>query len=153
MLWHQGVNRLFMRQGFERLRDEGTSLVYTSHYLDEVEALCDRIVIMDHGRNLATGTLQELKEMVSLNETIYVYIDEADRTARLRQELMALPDLDALEDYQDGWKLSFHSKAGNMQRILEVLEQNQTSYRSLYSHEPSLNDVFLELTGKELRDA
>lgn len=144
-------SRLFMRQGFEKLRDEGTSLVYTSHYLDEVEALCDRIVIMDHGRNLAQGSLTDLKNMVSLQEIVHLEVD--DETPELKRDLEALAGLDGIESNQNGWRLSFRQENNNILKILEILEKHEASYRRLFSEEASLNDVFLELTGKELRDS
>lgn len=144
-------SRLFMRQGFEKLRDEGTSLVYTSHYLDEVEALCDRIVIMDQGRNLAQGSLAELKNMVSLQEIVHLEVDE--ETPALKRDLEALKGLDSIDHGKDGWRLSFRQEGNNILNILEVLEKHEASYRRLFSEETSLNDVFLEMTGKELRDS
>ncbi len=144
-------SRLFMRQGFEKLRDEGTSLVYTSHYLDEVEALCDRIVIMDHGRNLAQGSLTDLKNMVSLQEIVHLEVDE--ETPELKRDLEALAGLYGIESNQSGWRLSFRQGNNNILKIMEILEKHETSYRRLFSEESSLNDVFLELTGKELRDS
>ena len=137
-------------EGIERLNTQGATVVYTSHYMEEVEQICTRIMIMDHGRQIALGTAEELKGMVQAGEQVTVEtLDLQDSTlARIR----ALP-LAQSADY-DGKELVIHCRQGehNLQDVLTVLESTQTSYGHLTSRPPSLNDVFLELTGKELRD-
>ena len=137
-------------EGIERLNTQGATVVYTSHYMEEVEQICTRIMIMDHGRQIALGTAEELKGMVQAGEQVTVEtLDLQESTlARIR----ALP-LAQSADY-DGKELVIHCRQGehNLQDVLTVLESTQTSYGHLTSRPPSLNDVFLELTGKELRD-
>ncbi|MBI0143199.1 ABC transporter ATP-binding protein [Bifidobacterium sp. W8116] len=137
-------------EGIERLNAQGATVVYTSHYMEEVEQICTRIMIMDHGRQIALGTAEELKGMVQAGEQVTVEtLDLQESTlARIR----ALP-LAQSADY-DGKELVIHCRQGehNLQDVLTVLESTQTSYGHVTSRPPSLNDVFLELTGKELRD-
>ncbi len=137
-------------EGIERLNTQGATVVYTSHYMEEVEQICTRIMIMDHGRQIALGTAEELKGMIQAGEQVTVEtLDLQESTlARIR----ALP-LAQSADY-DGKELVIHCRQGehNLQDVLTVLESTQTSYGHLTSRPPSLNDVFLELTGKELRD-
>ncbi len=137
-------------EGIERLNAQGATVVYTSHYMEEVEQICTRIMIMDHGRQIALGTAEELKGMVQAGEQVTVEtLDLQESTlARIR----ALP-LAQSADY-DGKELVIHCRQGehNLQDVLTVLESTKTSYGHLTSRPPSLNDVFLELTGKELRD-
>lgn len=137
-------------EGIERLNAQGATVVYTSHYMEEVEQICTRIMIMDHGRQIALGTAEELKGMVEVGEQVTV--ETLDMQESTLNKIRALP-LAQSADF-DGKELVIHCRQGehNLQDVLTVLESTQTSYGHLTSRPPSLNDVFLELTGKELRD-
>lgn len=137
-------------EGIERLNDQGATVVYTSHYMEEVEQICTRIMIMDHGRQIALGAAEELKGMVQAGEQVTV--ETLDLRESTLAKIRALPLAQSV-DY-DGKELVIRCRQGehNLQDVLTVLESTQTSYGHLTSRPPSLNDVFLELTGKELRD-
>lgn len=137
-------------EGIERLNDQGATVVYTSHYMEEVEQICTRIMIMDHGRQIALGAAEELKGMVQAGEQVTV--ETLDLQESTLAKIRALPLAQSV-DY-DGKELVIRCRQGehNLQDVLKVLESTQTSYGHLTSRPPSLNDVFLELTGKELRD-
>lgn len=137
-------------EGIERLNDHGATVVYTSHYMEEVEQICTRIMIMDHGRQIALGAAEELKGMVQAGEQVTV--ETLDLQESTLAKIRALPLAQSV-DY-DGKELVIRCRQGehNLQDVLTVLESTQTSYGHLTSRPPSLNDVFLELTGKELRD-
>ena len=137
-------------EGICRLRDEGATVVYTSHYMEEVEQICSRIMIMDGGRVLAQGTNEELKRMVSTGEKIVVELSELP--ARVLERLRALPHvLDAA--FADG-ELTVRCEASphNLVDVLGVLGAARIVPGRVWAEPPTLNDVFLELTGRELRD-
>lgn len=137
-------------EGIERLNAQGATIVYTSHYMEEVEQICSRIVIMDKGRIIASGTQEELKAMITLGEKITVEafsIDE-EQLHQLR-ELTGIVSVDHMDN-----RLVIKSDKGNnnLETVLEFLKSHQIGFGRIYSEMPTLNDVFLEITGKQLRD-
>ncbi len=112
-------------EGILELNRQGSTIIYTSHYMEEVEQICSRIAIIDHGRVLATGTTEELKNMIKMGET-----NTTKAVAKIR----------------------LSSAKHNLVRILNFLTERDISFGRVFSELPTLNDVFLEITGKELRD-
>ncbi len=137
-------------EGIRKLNQDGATIVYTSHYMEEVESLCERIVIMDHGKAIASGTPNELKAMIQNKETVRVEIPKLE--PEQRSIFSDLPHM--YEDsYEDSiLKLCFDGGSTNLIHVLKCLQDNQVKYGRIYSELPTLNDVFLEITGKELRD-
>lgn len=137
-------------EGIQRLNAAGSTIVYTSHYMEEVEEICTRIMIMDHGQTLACGTNNELKAMIGTGEKIQIEVFSLPDAA-----LGAIKELPCAThvDY-DGKTLEIACVSGthNLSDLLQVLQQHNTQFERVYSEPPTLNDVFLELTGKELRD-
>jgi ABC-2 type transport system ATP-binding protein len=137
-------------EGIQRLNREGATIVYTSHYMEEVEQICSRIIILDKGKVIANGTKEELKNMISLGEKITV------ETSAIRPEHLAalrrIPGADSVE-YANGLLVVKSGKSkNNLENVLDFLKKQQIGYGRIYSELPTLNDVFLEITGKELRD-
>lgn len=137
-------------EGIRKLNGEGATVVYTSHYMEEVEQLCTRIVIMDKGKTLATGTKEELKAMINDGETISVemYVLQPEDLTEIRQ----LPHVTRAH-YADN-RLSVHYDGGehNLLCLLDYLKSHNLSFNRVFSEQPTLNDVFLEITGRQLRD-
>lgn len=143
-------SRNFILEGIRRLNREGATVLYTTHYLEEAEELCSRIVIMDHGRNVAQGTNDELKGLIDTKEIIRLEI--VNLTPEARAELQQLPNLSEIRPAGSALELSFERGANNLSNLIRFLDIHGLSYQNLYSKRPSLNEVFLALTGKELRD-
>ena len=137
-------------EGIVKLNKAGATIVYTSHYMEEVEQICDRIVILDKGKIIAKGTKESLKEMTTMGERIVVEMPKLDK--KYLAEFEKMPNLmDA--KYDDGkLTLTFARGKEKLPSVIEFLKKNELSYDRIFSELPSLNDVFLELTGKELRD-
>lgn len=143
-------SRNFILDGIKKLNKEGCTIVYTSHYLEEVEEICTRIVIIDSGRSIASGTLNELKDSIATGEKIvveFVHISEEEK-----QALQKLDGLISMDKQGNEYHLHFEKGRNNLLALIEFIEKNNLSYNKLFSDKPSLNDVFLALTGKELRD-
>lgn len=137
-------------EGIVELNRQGSTIIYTSHYMEEVEQICTRIAIIDHGRVLATGTTEELKKMIKTGETITI------ESIALNEDLLAgIQDLPHVFDvsYEDLiLKIRLGTARHNLVRILNYLQEKDISFGRVFSELPTLNDVFLEITGKELRD-
>jgi ABC-2 type transport system ATP-binding protein len=137
-------------EGIVRLNREGATIIYTSHYMEEVEQICTRIVIMDKGKIIASGTKEELKAMISLGEKITVETFSLQREDLA--ELRKMPGVDSAE-YADNLLVVKSVKGkNNLESVLDFLHRRKVDYGKIYSELPTLNDVFLEITGKELRD-
>ena len=153
--------------GIQRLRAEGATVVYTSHYMEEVEQICDRVMIMDHGRALAQGTCDELKRSIRTGERIVVELEGAKgRRGAVRdaaptppaiperelERLRALPHV--IDVALDGNLLTVSCEASehNLTDVLAALRAGKARLGRITCAPPTLNDVFLEITGRELRD-
>ena len=144
-------SRNFILEGIKRLNKEGSTIVYTTHYLDEADQLCDRIVIMDKGHNVVDGTPEELKSMIATKEIIHLELVEEASDAIIK-EMKSLPHLQLLDKNKVTYTLQFTQKGSNIVALAQLLNQHGLAYLKLYSEQPSLSDVFLSFTGKELRD-
>lgn len=138
-------------EGLRTLNQQGTTIVYTSHYMEEVEQLCSRIVIMDRGKMLASGTKDELKAMINTGETISVELFALP--ADTIEEIKQLPHVSGVEYSQNRLSVRHSGGSHNLITLLDYLKSQDLSYGRVYSHQPTLNDVFLEITGRQLRDA
>ena len=137
-------------EGIKRLNQEGATIVYTSHYMEEVEQLCSRIMIMDKGKAIATGSKEELKRMIRTGEKITIEILNLPSSALARIEQLE----GVLDARYDGKNLILHCVSGahHLVDVLDQLRKEQLTFGRVFSEPPTLNDVFLEITGKELRD-
>ncbi len=144
----QSRNRIL--EGIEELNRQGATIIYTSHYMEEVEQICSRIAIIDKGRNIAEGTKQELKKLIKNTETISV--EAAGLTEEQLDGARSMPH--AYECRYDGKTLTLLYSGGkhNLTRLLDYMHNEEIPMGRVYSLLPTLNDVFLEITGKELRD-
>ena len=136
--------------GIKKLRHNGATIVYTTHYMEEVELLCDRVIILDKGKILATGTTDELKELAKIEEKISIEINDLD--INYIDKIKELKNVDDVKYSSNILLVTYKKGKNNLVEIMEYLKKNNIKYNKIYSERPTLNDVFLELTGKELRD-
>lgn len=137
-------------EGIQELNRQGSTIIYTSHYMEEVEQICTRIAILDHGRSIAVGTKEELKMMIKTGETIT--IEAVALTEAQIQVIQELPHVFAVEYEEQILKVRCTKAKHNLIRILNYLQEQEIVFGRVFSELPTLNDVFLEITGKQLRD-
>jgi ABC-2 type transport system ATP-binding protein len=131
-----------------QLREQGKTIFLTTHYIEEAEQLCDRIVIVDHGRVIASGTPRELVANSKSLPTIHF------STTR-PSELLALRKLDGVahvDNRPDGFALSSTNVGQTLVSLVQYLGREVNELLDLHIHKPTLEDVFIELTGRSLRD-
>ena len=137
-------------EGIQKLNVQGSTIIYTSHYMEEIEQICTRIAIMDHGRVIASGTSEELKKMIKTGETITVeaiFLEE-----KHLQDIRSLPHVFDLHYENQILVLRCTGAQHNLIRLLNYLQSQDITFGRVFSELPTLNDVFLEITGKQLRD-
>ena len=134
------------------LRDTGTTVFLTTHYLEEADALCDRLMIMDHGQVVAEGTPRELKQQVA-GDAIQIALRQDDHeTERAAPMLRSEPYVRELAA-QDGQVRLYVDDGGTaLPQLIRLLDQGGIGIRSISMSEPTLDDVFLRQTGRSLRD-
>lgn len=138
-------------EGIERLNREGATVIYTSHYMEEVEQICSRIAILDHGHCIASGTKEELKAMIKTGEKIHV--EATGVTKEQLEQIKALSHVYQVEYQNDRLDINCNGGKHNLVQVLDLLQKQEINFGRVYSELPTLNDVFLEITGTELRDS
>ena len=137
-------------EGIQELNRQGATIIYTSHYMEEVEQICSRIAIIDKGEKIAEGTKDELKATIKNTETIH--IEARDLTRDILDEVKTLPHLYDCSYENSILTVLYSGGKHNMVRVLDLMQKNNIHLGKIYSELPTLNDVFLEITGKDLRD-
>ena len=137
-------------EGIIELNRQGSTIIYTSHYMEEVEQICTRIAIMDHGHVIASGTREELKKLIKTGETIT--IEAIPLTEKNLEEIQTLPHVFDLHYEDQVLTVRCTGARHNLIRLLNYLQSQDITFGQVSSELPTLNDVFLEITGKELRD-
>lgn len=137
-------------EGIKKMNRDGATVIYTSHYMEEVEELCSRVVIMDHGKNVANGTSAELKASLINRETIRIGIP--NKSEKLMAGLKEINHVYKVKEDGDDVIIKCDGGEHNLVHILSYLTENNIPFGHVSTELPTLNDVFLEITGKELRD-
>lgn len=137
-------------EGIRKLNEKGATIVYTSHYMEEVEEICSRIVIMDKGKVIAKGSKEQLKASITLKERIE--IEQITLTPAQLKEIEEIANVFTMQYQAHNLNVKFTEGRHNLMNLLDYLSQHDISFGKVYSQLPTLNDVFLEITGKQLRD-
>ena len=137
-------------EGIQKLNANGATIIYTSHYMEEVEQICTRIAIMDQGKKIAEGTKEELKQIIKNTETITIEVPMLPEI--VLQSIKALEHVYQVTYEQEELKVYCSGGMQNLVDVLHILQEQQIAIGRVYTTLPTLNDVFLEITGKALRD-
>lgn len=146
-----GVDPQSRNHIFERVRElnaAGMTVIYTSHYMEEVQTLCPRLAIMDHGRSIACDTLTNL--LRSIDGTIQLTV--ARDAATVAERLRTLPSVRNALTNADAITLACSDTAAALVGAVNLLREMNIELREVKTQEPSLEQVFLHLTEKSLRD-
>ena len=146
----QSRNAIF--ENLETLKQRGKTLIYTTHYMEEAERLCDRIIIIDHGKLIANDTLQGLYRLIPSSNVLVVELDERTNGISL-DELRALSEVRTVEQQGATLRIGVGDLAAHTPRVLQWLVDHSLEYRHVVSERADLETVFLTLTGRSLRDA
>ncbi len=136
--------------GIKTLRNNGATIIYTTHYMEEVEILCDRVIIIDKGSIIASGTTDELKALANIEEKVSVEVDNLN--LKILDEIKTFKTVDEVIYVNNILQITYKKGKNNLIELIEYLKEKRVKYSKIFSERPTLNDVFLELTGKELRD-
>ena len=138
-------------EGVLKLKEQGSTIIYTSHYMEEIEQICDKIAIMDSGKIIAEGTTEELKNKITDTEKLVICANGIDDN--ITEKLKNIPDVKSIERDNNCIKVSYKkTQNSTLLAILQVIEEKGIIIDKIYNEVPTLNTVFLELTGKQLRD-
>lgn len=131
-------------------REKNMSVLYTSHYMEEVEYLCDRIYIMDHGEVIAAGEKEEIKSILSSEQALAIQVEILK--GEFLQLVEALPNIKNISIKDPVITIIIPKKVNILNDIFKIAEETKTNIISVQIETPSLEDVFLHLTGRQLRD-
>jgi ABC-2 type transport system ATP-binding protein len=135
-----------------KIRDSGTTVLYTSHYMEEVELLCDYIAIMDKGKMVASGTLKELLAMLGEGGVIELEVAPPGCPAGLEQKIGGQKGVTSIKQQDGRLMISSQHSAHSLPPVLKVLEDSGCEVNHLEIYTPNLEKLFIHLTGKELRE-
>lgn len=143
-------SRIAMWDAVRKLREEGITVVLTTHYMEEADALCDRLVIIDHGKALALDTPARLKTTLGASTVVELDLRHCDNLAPLATMLGAIPQIASVETTASGLRLFAHDTDGLLPEIVRAVQDY--GVRDLSIDEPTLETVFIRLTGRDLRE-
>ena len=143
-------SRNYILDSIKKLRDGGTTVIYTTHYMEEVEVISSRIIIMDHGSIIAEGTKESLKESIANEKKYTIEIEENGKVAP--DEFFAVEGVRSAKIEGDTIEITSLKGVENLDRIIALLCNKGEKIRNITSENASLEMVFLKLTGRKLRD-
>ena len=146
----QSRNAIF--ENLETLKKRGKTLLYTTHYMEEAERLCDRLVVIDHGKVIADDTLHGLYRLLPVTNILSIELEDASPPLALG-ELEAMAEVRSATQTEGVLKVGVQNLAVDTPRILQWLVDHGQVYNHVVSERPDLETVFLSLTGRSLRDS
>jgi ABC-2 type transport system ATP-binding protein len=143
-------SRNYILQSVRKLNEMGCTIIYTSHYMEEVEEICSRIAIIDHGKVIAEGTKEQLIAIITNTKDVWVEVKSIDNINV--NQIMEINGVKAVQLEENVIKINSDIAVNNLNQIVHYLMNHQIEISSLEEKEPNLETVFLTLTGRNLRD-
>jgi ABC-2 type transport system ATP-binding protein len=143
-------SRNYILNSVRKLNEMGCTIIYTSHYMEEVEEICTRIAIVDHGKIIAEGTKEQLKAIITDTKDIWIGIKGNESLSI--ENLKQIPGVIAVRLEENTVQINSKGEINNLGRIIQQLIKDQVEIRSVEEQAPNLETVFLTLTGRNLRD-
>jgi ABC-2 type transport system ATP-binding protein len=147
-------SRNHILQSVRTLNEKGCTVIYTSHYMEEVESLCSRIAIMDHGKIIAEGTKEDLTALITDRKTVTITLANMlnDSNIKKIKEIKDIYGVIGVDINDDTVTITSEMDTNNLDKIILFLTSNRIHIRNVESKMPDLETVFLTLTGRKLRD-
>jgi ABC-2 type transport system ATP-binding protein len=145
-------SRRYILDWVTKMNEEGMTILYTTHYMEEAQELSHRIGIMDHGKMIAVGTLDELTRLVGEKETLRLKIGEGSESLRLAEASRAAHGVHSVSSNDGEVLLNVDSAEETLSEVLKMASDLEIPIRTIDIQEPNLEAVFLHLTGRTLRD-
>lgn len=143
-------SRNHILQSIKKLNESGCTIIYTSHYMEEVEEICSRIAIVDHGKVIAEGTKEELKAIVKDSNSLWLTVDSV---AKVQEDMIkGIEGVTEVEIDGNIVKVNSTKHVNNLDKIITLFTRNGIPIRNVETRAQNLETVFLSLTGRKLRD-
>jgi len=143
-------SRNYILNSVRKLNEMGCTIIYTSHYMEEVEEICTRVAIIDHGKIIAEGTKDQLKSIITNTKDIWIEVRSAEQLNL--ESVKEIHGVEAVQLEDNVLKINSDTGVNNLNKIIEHLINHQIEIRSCEEKAPNLETVFLTLTGRNLRD-
>lgn len=143
-------SRNHVLQSVKRLNSLGSTIIYTSHYMEEVEEICTRIGIIDHGKLIGEGTKEELKSIVWDKQRVLITVDSIEKIKE--EDIKRIKGVVSVQINNKLVDISSNKDINNLDEIILYFMKNNISIDNIESKKPNLETVFLTLTGRKLRD-
>ncbi len=143
-------SRNHILQSVKKLNSLGSTIIYTSHYMEEVEEIASRVAIMDHGKIIAEGTKDELKSIITDTSTVLITLDFLDGIKE--DDIKAIPGVQHVHIEDSVVKINSSKEVNNLDKIILYFTGKNIPIRNVENKTPDLETVFLTLTGRKLRD-
>ncbi len=143
-------SRNYILQSVRKLNEMGSTIIYTSHYMEEVEEICTKIAIVDHGKVIAEGTKEQLKAIITDTKDIWIEVKSVENLDV--EKLKEINGVKAVQIEENVIKVNSDAGLNNLNQIIQHFINHDIEIRSLEEQAPNLETVFLTLTGRNLRD-
>ncbi|SDM98710.1 ABC-2 type transport system ATP-binding protein [Fictibacillus solisalsi] len=143
-------SRNYILNSVRQLNEMGCTVIYTSHYMEEVEEICSRIAIVDHGKIIAEGTKEQLKAIIT--DTKDIWVDVKSNENLEENVIKEINGVNTVQVEDNVVKINSQAEVSNLNKIIQYFINRNIEIRSLEEQAPNLETVFLTLTGRNLRD-